>query len=141
MLNKTKGYKGMGKLSKEEAARYAGAQWALEMVKAKGAAEAEAELKRRGVMFCPIGVKESDLDKFVNYCKANTVRTVLALSALTLRDEFEFGAQRVKRYIDRFYNKVECMEQGLTNWDDTLQILNDEIGIELEVPECCKLEV
>ena len=80
----------MGKLSKEEVARFGGARWMVDYIKEHGIEEAEKELEQRGIRRMPLGVNKTDLKKFEDYEKKNTMATVLIMSCVALRDEFEF---------------------------------------------------
>ena len=99
----------MAKLSKEETARYSGAEWALRLVEERGLDAAKAELESRGIRGIPLGLKQTDIDKFCEEEKANTVVTVMLMAAVTLRDEYDFGQQRIDRFIKRFNSKTEAL--------------------------------
>lgn len=125
----------MGKLSKEELARYSGAEWAIRLVEEKGLDGAKAELDARGIRDIPLGVKQSDLDKFCEEEKTNTIITVMLMAAVTLRDEYEFGAQRIDRFIKRFNLKTEALIGKFVDWQELRDTLKDETGLEIELPE------
>ena len=125
----------MGKLSKEELARYSGAGWAIRLAEAKGIEAAKEELKQRGVLNIPLGVKKTDLDQFCETEKTNTLVTVMMMTVVTLRDEFGFGAERIHRFIDRFNNKTKCLLADYVNWEELRDQLAEETGIRIELPE------
>ena len=89
---------------KLEEARREGMAYALNIVKTKGIGGLEEECKFRG-----------------------------ATSAITLRDQFGFGAERIKRYVDRFNSKAECIMDDYTTWDEQTQILKEECGLEFKI--------
>ncbi|MCR5684109.1 MAG: hypothetical protein K6G81_01635 [Lachnospiraceae bacterium] len=133
----------MPRLSKEELARYGGANWMLEYVRKFGLDEAEAEVERRGIKGIPIGVKQSDLDKWCEEEKSNTIATVMMMAACTVQDEigeyFKLSEQEtkelVKRFIARFNDKTEVLMYGFANWKDYQDQLRDELGVDIGLPE------
>lgn len=133
----------MARLSKEELARYGGANWLLEYAKKYGLDEAEAELERRGIKGIPIGVKQSDLDKWCEEEKSNAIATITMMAACTVQDEigeyFKLSEQEtkelVKRFIGRFNDKTEVLMYGFANWKDYQAQLLDELGVDIGLPE------
>ena len=125
----------MSKLSKEELARFSGAEWMVRYVKENGLEEAEKELERRGVRHIPLGVKEQDLKNFSEREKRNTIATVLMMSAMVLRDEFGFGRDRMNKFIDRFNKKTSCLVEGYVYWKDMQQTFAEETGIFIPLPD------
>ena len=125
----------MGKLSKEELARFSGAEWMVRYVKEKGLEAAEKELEMRGVRQIPLSVKEQDLKNFSEREKRNTIATVLMMSAMVLRDEFGFGRDRMNKFIDRFNKKTSCLVEGYVYWKDMQQTIAEETGIFIPLPD------
>lgn len=125
----------MGKLSKEELARFSGAEWMVRYVKEHGLEAAEKELEKRGVRHIPLSVKEQDLKNFSEREKRNTIATVLMMSAMVLRDEFGFGTERINRFIDRFNNKTNCLCEGYVYWKDMQDTIKEETGILIPLPD------
>lgn len=127
--------KAMGKLSKEEAARFGGARWMLDYIKEHGIEEAEKDLERRGIRRMPLGVNRTDLKKFEEYEKRNTMATVLLMSVMTLRDEFEFGTKRINTFINGFNRRTECIVDDFVHWKDYQKLIQEETGILIPLPE------
>ena len=71
----------MGKLSKEELARFEGAAWALRMVEEKGLEAAQKDLEQRGIRRLPLACKKQDIREFEQYEKKNTLATVLMIAS------------------------------------------------------------
>ena len=90
----------MSKLSKEETARFSGAAWMLNYAKEHGIEAAEQELDRRGIRHMPLAVNKSDLQKFSDREKNNTIATMLLMTCATLHDEYGFGFDRMNRFIE-----------------------------------------
>ena len=125
----------MSKLSKEELARFSGAEWMVRYVKEHGLEAAEKELEKRGVRHIPLSVKEQDLKNFSEREKRNTIATVLMMSAMVLRDEFGFGRDRMNKFIDRFNKKTSCLVEGYVYWKDMQQTIAEETGIFIPLPD------
>lgn len=129
----------MARLSKEEQARFEGANWLLELVKKEGIEKAELELKWRGVNGIPCAVKKTDLDNFSARVKDHVLDTVCCLAAMTLRDEFEFGEQRINRFINRFNEKTDALTMEYCSWSDMQQVLKEEVNIDFTIPKECRV--
>ena len=125
----------MGKLSKEEVARYSGANWLIEYAKKNGLEAAEQELQRRGARQIPLAMNKPDVERFEEYTKKNTIATVLMMAVMTLRDEFGFGTERINRFIDRFNNKTSCLCEGYVYWKDLQDTIYEETGVFIPLPD------
>lgn len=90
-------------------ARMAGAAWLMNVIKTQGMEAAEKELKTRGAMFVPLEVNQKQLDESVYKIKLNTIDTILIMSCMVLRDEFDFGQKRLDRFCERFNSKTEAI--------------------------------
>ena len=125
----------MSKLSKEETARFSGAAWMLRYAKEHGLEAAEKELDNRGIRYIPLAVKDSDLKRFSERDKRNTIATMIMMSAMVLRDEFGFGRDRMNKFIKRFNEKTACLVEGYTYWKDIQQTILEETGILIPLPD------
>lgn len=125
----------MGKLSKEELARFQGAAWALRMVEEKGLEETKKDLDRRGIRNLPLACNKNDIRKFEEYEKKNTLATVLMMACMTLHDEYGFGFDRMNRFIRRFNTKTECLVEGYVNWKDMQETIKQETGLIIPLPD------
>ena len=125
----------MRKLSKEELARFSGAEWMVRYIKEKGIEAAEKELEMRGVRGIPLAVKEGDLVRFSTREKKNTIATMILMACMTLRDEFGFGFDRMNRFIDRFNKKTECLVGKYVSWKDIQETIREETGLLIPLPD------
>lgn len=107
-------------------ARISGAAWILDVVKNQGMDAAEQEIKRRGGAFVPMEINTDALNDFENRVKAQTIDTICLLSAVTLRDEFGFGKERLKRFVERFNEKADCIGSDYVNWSDMIEQMKEE---------------
>lgn len=114
----------MARMNKEEQARREGMAYALRIAKEKGIDALEEDLKMRNAIGLPVGVDRKALNQFTENVKFNTVDTMVILMAVTLHDE---------RAIDRFMFKANCLDEDYTTWQEQIEILKEELGIELSI--------
>jgi len=130
----------MSKLSKEELARYEGANWILDMIKEKGIEEAEKNLTLRGARGIPLGIKDSDLRKFERAEKANTIKSLLLISIYCMHDEFDFDKPEIDRFIKLFNSRADSLVKEYVSWKDIQQTMAEETGIFIPMPDGFELE-
>lgn len=125
----------MSGLRKEEIAKREGMAYALRVAKQHGVEGLEKDLKMRNCHNIPVGVSKKQLADFSHTVKTKMVHYMIILIAVTLHDEFGFGQKRVQKAIDRFMLKCACLDEDYTTWEEQIQILKEELGIELNVSE------
>ena len=101
----------------------------------QGMRAAEKELKTRGALFIPLEVNQEQLDESVCKIKLNTIDTILIMSCMVLRDEFDFGQKRLDRFCERFNSKTAAICDGDIIWDDLIQTLKEETGLDFTIRE------
>mgnify|MGYP004500587241 CR=1 FL=1 len=119
--------------SKEGQARMEGMAQALRIAKERGIEGLEEDLKMRNIIGLPVGISKAESDEFVRRTKLNVIDTVMTLAAVTLHDEFGFGQKRLNNFFDRFQLKAECMNSDYCTWEDQLEVLRKECGIERSI--------
>lgn len=119
--------------SKEEQARREGMSYALRVAKEKGIDGLEEELKRRQAYNIPIRISNKELQEFTDNAKNMMLDTILILASVTLHDEFGFGHDRLNRFKERFNFKAECIGDDFTDWQDQIDILKEECGLEYSI--------
>ena len=119
----------MGRLSKEEQARFSGADWMLRFAKEHGLEEAEKELERRGIRNMPLKLNHSDVDVFVNTERENIMNCLLVDTILTLHDVFDFEHDQCHKFIERWNENVACLSDGYVKWRELRDTIKEEIGI------------
>ena len=125
----------MSRLSKEELARYEGANWILEKVKAEGIEAAEKDLEMRGARNIPLKVKQSDLHKFEVSEKANTIKSMLLISIYCIHDAYDFDEKEINKFINLFNSRAECLVDKWVSWKDIQQTMAEETGIFIPMPD------
>lgn len=121
------------KVDKQIQGHREGMAYALKIVKEKGIEGLEKEIKFRGLMNVPITVPKKTVDDFVEEIKTTTLETVLIMTIAVLHDEFGFGQKRCQQMVDRFNSKAECLADDYCTWQDYIDVIQDEIGIELNI--------
>lgn len=65
--------------------------------------------------------------------KAMACDTIMALSVLTLHDEFGFGKKRCEQFMARFNLKTDCLMDDMVKWQEILDIVHEEMGIDMTI--------
>ena len=118
---------------KEEQARMEGMAQALRIAKAKGIDGLEADLKMRNITGLPCAVSRATLDECIMNIKYNVVDTFTILVAYTLHEKFGFGKTRLNRFIHDFNFQAECLDEDYCTWEDQIEILRQECGLDLSI--------
>ena len=121
------------KINDYMAGREDGLMMALDIVKKDGIEALEKEVQFRNVTGIHMPLAKKDLDKATVKIKEQLLDTVTVLSVATLHDEFGFGGKRCQRFIKRFNTKAECLVDDMASWDDYIQMIREELGIELVI--------
>lgn len=120
----------MSSLKKDEQLRREGMSYALRVAKENGVEGLENELHRRNASEVPLRITKAQMQQYSESVKENVVNHILLLSLVTLRDEFEFGAKRLKQFQERFTDKASCIAGDWTTWEERVKVLAEEVGIE-----------
>lgn len=119
--------------NKEEQARMEGMAQALRIAKTKGIDGLEADLKMRNITGLPCAVSRAAMDECIMNIKYNVVDTFTILVAYTLHEKFGFGRERLGRFIEAFNFQAECLDEDYCTWEDQIEILRQECGLELNI--------
>lgn len=125
----------MGKIDNYATGRAAGMMLARDIVEEGGIEELEKEIRFRNITGINVGISQKELDKASEHIKARTLDTVLVMAVSVLRDEFDFGKVRCNRFIERFNTKAACLMADMATWDDFIQSVKEEMGIEMVIRE------
>lgn len=110
---------------------------ALKIVREGGADALEEEIKARGVTGISVNLSQKELEQALTPIKDLTIRTLLAMSVSSLRDEYGFGKERLQRFVDRFMKKTECLAAGWVTWKDICENIEEETGIQIDFTDMC----
>ena len=106
---------------------------ALRIAKAKGIDGLEADLKMRNITGLPCAVSRAAMDECIMNIKYNVVDTFPTLVAYTLHEKFGFGKTRLNRFIHDFNFQAECLDEDYCTWEDQIEILRQECGLDLSI--------
>lgn len=123
----------MARVNDYMAGREDGLQLALSIVKERGIEGLEEEIRFRNITGIHTMLAKKDLDKATMKIKEMTIDTFTILSVATLRDEFGYGMKRLTRFIDRMNLKAECLLDDMVTWQDFIDNIKEETGIELKL--------
>lgn len=123
----------MGKIDEYASGRNDGLQLALKIVEEDGVDALRKEIEFRGARGINTALSRKELDKASVKIKEMTLDTMLALSVATLHDEFDFGAKRCQRFMKRMNLKAECIVDDLATWDDFVEQIREELGLEITI--------
>lgn len=121
----------MGKMNEYQNGRMDGLLLAQKIVKDGGPEALEKEIRFRGATGIHTALAVKDLDKSTYQIKEHTLDTMLIMTVAVLHDEFDFGAKRCKRFLDRASRISESLLANMATWSDYQQMIKDELGIEL----------
>lgn len=123
----------MGKIDEYASGRNDGLQLALKIVEEDGVDDLREEIKFRGAKGINTAMSKKELNKACTKIKEMTLDTMSILSVATLHDEFDFGAKRCQRFIERMNLKAECIVDDLATWDDFIGQIREELGIQIVI--------
>lgn len=99
----------MSKLDQYMQGRTEGMEFALRLAKDKGIEELEKEVRFRNRTGVSLNLTRQELAAGSQNIKNMTFDTMLAMSLMVLRDEFDFGKKRLERFKDRFAQKATSL--------------------------------
>ena len=123
----------MSKMTDYQSGREDGMLLAEQLVREGGLERLQEEIKYRGITGVHTQLAKKELDKATEQIKMNILDTVLLLTISAIRDEFDFGAKRLQRLIDRMERKASCLIGDMATWDDFRKQMAEETGIEINV--------
>ena len=91
----------------------------------------EEEIRKRGKIGIPSAVTAKELEEASMQIKLCMYQSFLCQTLMVLRDEFDYGQKRCKRFVDRWNLKTDCMQDGLVTWKDQVEAIKAELDIEL----------
>lgn len=120
-------------MNKEMQWRNEGMAYALKIAREKGIEGLEDECKFRNVTYIPQNISRAVCDEAINKIKLNTIDTMLIMAVTVLMDEFEFSKFQIDLFIKRFTSKTDCVVGNYCTWEDLIDDIKQEYGIELSI--------
>lgn len=116
------------------AGRERGLQMALNIVTKSGI----PELRKHVEMMTRTGVNppvpRKDLEVLVKPIRQLVQEAYTVLIIETLHTELGFGPKRANRFMDRFFLKQQCIVDDLVSFQDYIDAMKEEMGIEIQTP-------
>lgn len=106
---------------------------AQRIVREGGVEALDEEIRFRNRNNISLPATRAELNVATQPMRHNLLQSVLAMSILTLRDEFGFGRKRAEQFLDRFLFKSECLGDKFLDWKDVHDIILEELGMDLEI--------
>ena len=108
----------------------AGIDYAYSLIMKRGldAFLEDYRFRNRSGIITRIPVRE--IDTGIEDIKRLCILTIQCMAINVLHDEFGFGTGRIRRYMDRFRLKSECLQAGLCTWQDLADTMLEECGID-----------
>jgi len=104
----------------------------------EGADLIREEIRKRGKSPVKLAVTQKEIAEATAPIKWCMYETFTCMALMVLRDEFEFGKKRCLRFLRRWAFKTDCMSEGLCDWSDYVQTIQEELNI--DVPTECMRE-
>lgn len=115
------------------AGRNDGLAMALTIAERDGVGALREEIHFRGVTNIHTSIAKKELNAASQKIKEMTLDTMLVLAVATLHDEFDFGAKRCQRFIDRMVKKADCMLDDMVTWEDYIAAIEAEMGTRMNI--------
>lgn len=123
----------MGKVNEYASGRSDGLQMALRLVEENGIDALREEIKFRGITGINTVLCKKEVEKASQKMKEMTCDTIMCLAVLTLHDEFGYSKKRCERFMQRFNLKADCLVDDMCSWQDIIDTVKEELGIEMTI--------
>lgn len=123
----------MNKMREYERGREDGLLLAQKIVKEGGLEALNKEIKFRGVTGIRTSLACKDLDKASERIKEMTMDTFTIMAIAALHDTFGFGQTRCQRWMDKFAEGANYLEEGLATWPDYINSIKEQLNLKLEI--------
>lgn len=123
----------MNKMREYERGREDGLLLALKITEQDGIDGLRKEVKFRGATGIHTSLACKDLDKASQQIKDITRDCFIILSVAALHDAFGFGETRVQRFINKFNEGADYLDQGLATWQDYIDGIKEQLNLTLDI--------
>lgn len=121
----------MAKINDLMQGRNQGLLMALKIVRDKGIEGLEEEIAYRGISGISLNLTKAELDKATRSMQYHATQMAIAVSLITLTDEFGMGKSQVRKFKETFDRKVDeiCESDGDTS--EMLERIKNELGLRI----------
>lgn len=123
----------MNKMREYERGREDGLLLALKIAEQDGIEGLRREIKFRGATGIHTSLASKDLDKAADQIKRITRDCFIVLSVAALHDAFGFGQTRIQRFINKFNEGADYLDQGLATWQDYISEIKEQLNLTLDI--------
>lgn len=121
------------KMKKEDRYRFDGMDYALRIAKKDGGEGLEKEIKKRGITGISINLSHKEMERATENMRNMMFDTFMCFTLGILHDEFGIGPERAQRFIDKFLEGVELMDQGVITWQQIIDNTYEVLGKKMEI--------
>lgn len=111
--------------------RLEGMYYAYKIAKENGLEALEDELKFRKATGIKTLVTKEEMRTLHEEIVKRTSKAILVLSVMVLHDELDLSGEDLQRFINRFNEKAAGIAENYTTWEEQMEVLKDEMGIEV----------
>lgn len=123
----------MSKASELNHARLQGMAYAFNVIRDKGIEEFEKELAWRARIQVTAAISPQELLEDQKHIKIGYEMITRIMAINVLYDEFDFDREDVKRFVDRWNLKTECLIENYVSWLDYISLAEEITGDKYEV--------
>ena len=121
----------MSRIKDQMEYRNQGLAYALKIVKDGGIEALEKEIEIRNISGVSLNVPRKDLEEATIKMRIRATKVAIAISLITLREEFCFSKMQAKKFKDTFDSKVDSILSDEDALDEYIKRIEDELNIEL----------
>lgn len=121
------------KIQQWQQGRNEGMDYALRIVEKDGIEGLRTEIKKRGITGISINCSHKELEKASESMRNMMFDTFMCFTLGILHDEFGIGPERAQRFMDKFCEGAELMDQGVIEWDGIIERTNEILGKQLTI--------
>jgi len=121
----------MSRVKEQMEFRNQGMALALKFIHEGGVEELEKEIAFRNISGVSLNIPRKDLEEATINMRIRATKVAIAISLITLREEFYFSKMQAKKFKDTFDGKVDSILSDEDTLEEYLKRIEDEMNIEL----------
>lgn len=123
----------MSKINELMDGRNQGLIMALKIVREGGIEALEKEIEYRNLTGVSLNIPRKELEVATTKIRLRATEVAIAISLITLLEEFYFSRYQVLKFKEVFDRKVDNILNDEATLDDYLNRIHDELGIEMVI--------
>lgn len=123
----------MGKQDMYMQGRAEGMAYALRIAETDGIEGLRTECKKRNITGLNLNVSHKELEIATEQMRNMMFDTFMAFTIGILHDVWGFGPDRTQKFMDKFVEGAELMEQGVITWDQIIENTYDAVGKKIAI--------